>query len=156
MIFPLQRCGWATGIIDGKEKEREREKYAIFNRKRSRENNSRGFARCSVCLRKLPEGLNEKCVSMLCHEIDERPFCSEWRLRHEPATFFLVRRFEIITRRRQILTTRRANGGAEGAPIERSRDRYSTNKHPAAIMIPRRRVIADFSPSRLIVTWRKH
>lgn len=66
---------------DEREKERERqiegERDAVFNRKRSRENNSLGFARRSVCLRKLPGGLNGKCVSMLCREIDRRPFCSE-------------------------------------------------------------------------------
>lgn len=53
---------------------------AIFNRERARENNSRGSVRRSVCLRKLPRGLNGKCVSMLCHEIDRRSFCSELRL----------------------------------------------------------------------------
>lgn len=83
---------------------------AIFNRKRVRENNSRGSARRSVCLRKLPRGLNGKCVSMLCREIDKRPFpvpsdvCSS--VINPAATFFLVRRFDIITR--QILTTARA------------------------------------------------
>lgn len=50
---------------------------AIFNRKRVRENNSRGSVRRSVCLRKLPRGLNGKCVSILRREIDRRPFRPE-------------------------------------------------------------------------------
>lgn len=84
---------------------------AIFNRKRVRENNSRGSVCCSVCLRKLPRGLNGNayrcCVARLIGVLSvPSDVCSN--VMNPAATFFLARRFDIITQRRQILTTVRA------------------------------------------------